>query len=131
MLSKQIAVTFATALALLFVAPVVAQEMSIPPVTTANAGGYAQPLKVDTDRYDFEQRQKARREGRRADTASPGARTGADAGSQPTQQEIDALMARLAPEYRDRVRRDGEQSALVWLRQAAFEAGQEAAARRR
>ncbi len=36
---------------LLFAAPALAQEVSVPAVTTASPGGYANPLQLDTDRY--------------------------------------------------------------------------------
>lgn len=99
-----------------------AQDVVVPQVTTASPGAYAQPLQLDTDRYNREQ---AKRQGRQRSTGRQGA------SAQPTQAEIDAVMARLAPEYRRRVQRDGERSALVWLRQAAFEAGRDAASQRR
>jgi|GEM_PF-2240676 len=36
---------------LFFAVPASAQEVSVPSVTTANPGGFANPLKLDTDRY--------------------------------------------------------------------------------
>lgn len=113
----------AVALSALFVIGAAsAQDVVVPQVTTGSAGGYAQPLQLDTDRY---RREQAGQRSQKRD------RVGATPGGQPSQAEIDAVMARLAPEYRRRVQRDGEQSALVWLRQAAFEAGQEAGSQRR
>lgn len=94
-----------------------AQDVVVPQVTTASPGGYAQPLQLDTDRYKREQAAQRRA---RAGTQQPATRA-----AQPTQAEINALMTRLAPEYHRRVQRDGEASALAWIRQAAFEAGQE------
>lgn len=35
-------------------APAWAQDITVPNVTTASPGGYANPLKLDTDRYDRE-----------------------------------------------------------------------------
>lgn len=40
----------AAAAPLLFATPVAAQDMSVPGVTTASPGGYANPLQLDTDR---------------------------------------------------------------------------------
>lgn len=98
-----------------------AQDVVVPQVTTASPGAYAQPLQLDTDRYNREQDKRQGRQG------SSGRQ---DTSTEPTQAEIDAAMERLAPEYRRRVQRDGKRSALVWLRQAAFEAGRNAASRR-
>lgn len=39
--------------------PALAQEVSVPSVTTASPSGYTNPLKLDTDRYDRERRAKS------------------------------------------------------------------------
>jgi|GEM_PF-1470337 len=99
-----------------------AQEISVTPVSTAPA--YAQPLKVDTDRYAAQQRARERRALRDSQSSPVGVR---DSARQPTQRELQAVMRQLTPEYNRRLKRDGEDAANVWIRQAAFEVGQQAA----
>lgn len=121
MLNRQVLAVASTGLLLMAAAGTAgAQEISVTPVYTAPA--YAQPLKVDTDRYAAQQRARER-EASRADRTS-------DHGNvrhEPSQQELQAVMRRLTPEYNRRLRRDGETSANAWIRQAAFEMGQQAA----
>lgn len=82
-----------------------AQEVSVPAVTVANPGGYANPLQLDTDRYNREQRTRAR-----------------DGQARPsTDCSADALPAadrrRMEIEYVRRVRSDGRASADAWVRE--------------
>lgn len=110
---------FATVFATLFAVPSLAQDIFIPPVTTANPG-YLFP----NDQYQ-------------RDRQSSGSSSG---GSQ--QQSVDVDIAvdveldaeaiarvqsgleALVPEYHQRFQQDGEASANDWLRQKAFELGQ-------
>lgn len=85
-----------------------AQEVSVPSVTVANPGGYANPLKLDTDRYDREQRAKSgNRDGRPSRTSAA--------------CSADALPAadrrRMEAEYIRRARADGKASADAWVRE--------------
>lgn len=93
--------------------PATAQEMSVPPVTTASPGGYANPLTLDTDRYDREQR--AQSEARaRARTSAPPRRAEQSCSA-------DSLSAaeqrRIADEYMRLAETKGEASADVWVRE--------------
>ncbi|MGE4323170.1 MAG: hypothetical protein AB7E60_09100 [Sphingobium sp.] len=85
-----------------------AQEVSVPSVTVANPGGYANPLKLDTDRYDREQRAKAK------DRKKTPTRTSATCSA-------DALPAadrrRMEAEYVQRTKTDGKASADAWVRE--------------
>lgn len=86
-----------------------AQEVFVPPVTTANPGGYANPLKLDTDRYDRERRakQKARN--------APRARPASEACSADAVPVADRR--RIESEYARRARVDGKASADIWVRE--------------
>ena len=124
MLNRQALIVAVSGVCLLSAGAIaLAQEISVTPVSTAPA--YAQPLKVDTDRYAAQQRARERRALRDSQSSSPvGVR---DAARQPTQRELQAVMRQLTPEYNRRLKRDGEDAANVWIRQAAFEMGQQAA----
>lgn len=93
--------------AALMIAPAVAQEISVPPVTTASPGGYANPLKLDTDRYERERRAKSKPP--RA-AASPAAGCSLDA--MPL-----ADRRTMAKEYARRDKADGRTSADNWIRE--------------
>ena len=86
--------------------PVQAQEVSVPSVTTASPGGYANPLKLDTDRYDREQRNK--RNKKRAQRPSPEC----SADSLPI-----AERRRLEDQYMRIARDEGRARADVWVRE--------------
>lgn len=101
----------------LFALPVagMAQEMFVPPVTTASPG-YLFP----NDQYQ-------------RDRQSGG--TSAPAQKAPVEIELDAAararvkaaIEALVPEYNRRLRRDGETRANDWIEQKAFELGQQEA----
>lgn len=80
-----------------------AQEVSVPSVTTASPGGYANPLKLDTDRY---KRQSNMRTSVR---------------NQPTRCSADAMPAsdkrRIQAEYNRITRTQGRPAAENWARQ--------------
>ncbi len=82
-----------------------AQEVSVPAVTTASPGGYANPLTLDTDRYQRDQRS--------GDRARPQA--------QSRECSADALPAadrrRMEAEYVRRAQSDGKASADAWVRE--------------
>ena len=88
---------------LLFAGSALAQEVSVPAVTTASPGGYANPLKLDTDRYD-----RQRRQARSARTTSSAC-------------SADALPAAerraMEREYLRRSKADGRASADEWVRE--------------
>lgn len=46
------------AITLLYAAPASSQEVSVPAVTTASPGGYANPLKLDTDKYRHDRKRQ-------------------------------------------------------------------------
>jgi len=79
-----------------------AQEVSVPSVTVANPGGYANPLKLDTDRY------------KRTQGKTPRTRTAASPGC-----SVNALPAAerrdLEREYGRRAKADGKASADRWV----------------
>lgn len=81
-----------------------AQEVSVPPVTVASPGGYANPLKLDTDRY----RQQKRKSG----TAAKPAATRCSAEALPAGER-----QQLEREYKRRLNADGKPSADRWVAQ--------------
>lgn len=81
-----------------------AQDMPVPPVTTASPGGYANPLKLDTDRY------KARHG--KAGTSSPPAPHGRCDGKPMTASQRASLEAG----YRARATNGRDQQGWRWLR---------------
>ena len=101
-------IIIATVSLLIGISPAAAQEVSVPSVTTASPGGYANPLKLDTDRYDREMRAKNKKRSSSANNAYP-------------QCSADALpaadRARMEAEYTRRARTDGKASADAWVRQ--------------
>ena len=78
-----------------------AQDIPVPPVTVASPGGYANPLKLDTDRY---------RQQKRKSVTSAATRCSADA--LPA-----AERRRLEQEYARRLKADGKPSADRWVAQ--------------
>ena len=94
-----------------------AQDIFVPPVTTANPG-YLFP----NDQYQ-------------RNPQAPAASTGRPNVSVKTDVELDAAaqariraaVEALAPEYNQRRQRDGETRANDWIRQKAFELGQQEA----
>lgn len=84
-----------------------AQEVSVPAVTTASPGGYANPLQLDTDRYQREQRE---REQRRPQPRAQAGECSADALPAADRRQMEA-------EYIRRVRADGKASADAWVRE--------------
>ena len=76
------------------------QDVSVPAVTTASPGGYANPLKLDTDRY--RQRQGARQPAQKQAAAG----CSADAMPAPEKRRIEAEYARIA-KSRGRVAANG------------------------
>ncbi|MFC4255030.1 hypothetical protein GRI97_06305 [Altererythrobacter xixiisoli] len=96
---------FGLALAMTAAGALQAQEVSVPSVTTASPGGYANPLQLDTDRYQREQRGNNRSE-RRAQTRE----CSADALPAADRQRMEA-------EYARRFRSDGKASADAWVRE--------------
>lgn len=97
-----------------------AQEVSVPPVTVANPGGYANPLKLDTDRYDREQR--AKQKSRNGEPTRASAACSADA--LPA-----ADRRRMESEYVQRARADGKASADAWVRDQGMRFRQQLVAR--
>lgn len=97
-----------------------AQEVSVPPVTVANPGGYANPLKLDTDRYDREQRAKPRR----PDPAPTRTSAGCSADALPAAQR-----RRLETEYVQRAKASGRASADAWIREQGMRFRQQLIAR--
>lgn len=81
-----------------------AQDISVPAVTTASPGAYANPLKLDTDRYDGEQRNRMRERGGTNSECSAEALPAAD-------------QRRMETEYVRRVGADGKASADAWVRE--------------
>lgn len=88
--------------ALLLADGATAQEVSVPSVTVANPGGYANPLKLDTDRYQREQR-----------------KAGANARTVATPCSLDAMPAaerrQMERDYHARRKAEGEASANRWI----------------
>ena len=76
-----------------------AQDVSVPAVTVANPGGYANPLKLDTDRYDRNRKARA--------VAPSSTRCSADALPAAERRVMEA-------EYARRFRREGKASADRW-----------------
>lgn len=91
--------------------PAIAQEVSVPSVTTANPGGYANPLKLDTDRYDRQQREK-----RRSTAAPRSAPAGCSLDAMPV-----AERRQMERDYAARRKADGEASANQWINQKGRE----------
>ncbi|MFV0625432.1 hypothetical protein ACBY01_15665 [Sphingomonas sp. ac-8] len=85
-----------------------AQEVSVPSVTVANPGGYANPLKLDTDRYDREQR--AKQNSRNGVPTRTSAACSADALPAAERRHLEI-------EYVQRARADGKASADAWVRE--------------
>ena len=87
---------------LLLIEGAAAQEVSVPSVTVANPGGYANPLKLDTDRYKREQR-----------------KAGATTRANPKACSLDAMPAaerrQMERDYHARRKADGEASANRWI----------------
>ena len=90
--------------ALLLADGATAQDMSVPSVTVANPGGYANPLQLDTDRYKREQR-----------------KAGARARPSAARCSLDSMPAaerrQMESEYHARRKADGEASANLWIKQ--------------
>lgn len=99
--------------------PSFAQDIFVPPVTTASPG-YLFP----NDQYQ--------RDRQNTGTSSAGGQQQSAAADETAEIELDAAavarieaaLAALVPEYHERFRRDGEVSANDWIRQNAFELGQ-------
>lgn len=89
------------AIGMLFTEAAIAQEASVPSVTTASPGGYANPLQLDTDRYRRNQRRTTR-----APAATP-QRCSADAMPAAQRRQIER-------EYARRVKANGRASAHRW-----------------
>ncbi len=85
--------------------PASAFEVSVPSVTTANPGGYANPLTLDTNRYRYEQ-------GRKRNRSSNGKRVACSADSMPS-GERRRMEARAAQIYRTK----GKAAAVAYARQ--------------
>jgi len=89
-----------------------AQDIFVPPVTTANPG-YLFP----NDQYQRERES----DGSSAPTQSAPVEIELDAAAQ---ARVKAAIEALVPEYNRRLQRDGETQANDWIRQQAFELGQ-------
>lgn len=92
---------------LLFLAsipPAMAQDVSVPAVTTASPGGYANPLKLDTDRYNQQKGKSAR-----PSTPTPSGRCN---GKPMTASQRASLEAG----YRTRATNGRDQQGWRWLR---------------
>lgn len=100
-------------------ASVVAQDIFVPPVTTANPGYLFPNDQYQRDRQDA------------GSSADESQQQSVDA-DVPVEVELDAAararvqsaLEALVPEYHERFQRDGEVSANDWIRQKAFELGQ-------
>lgn len=90
-----------------------AQEISVPSVTTASPG-YLFP----NDKYQRERQEKQRRK-RKTDV--PASQLKLDKAAH---RRIQASIKALVPEYQLRAKRDGEVKANAWIRQQAFLLGQ-------
>lgn len=88
-------------------------EVPLPPVTVANPGGYAQPLKLDTDRYRQEQADKRKQGAARSSSSHPSASSSRQTCS------ADALPAadrkRMETEYARRMKTSGKASADAYV----------------
>lgn len=93
---------FAAGLIVLCAGGAGAQDVSLPSVTVANPGGYANPLKLDTDRY-----RRAQRANRVPPANARASRCSADALPQ-------AERRRMELEYARRFRASGKASADRW-----------------
>ncbi|MCJ8151756.1 hypothetical protein [Shinella sedimenti] len=91
----------------------VAQEISVPSVTTASPG-YLFP----NDQYQRKRQQQVRK-ARKADV--PASQLKLDKAAH---RRIQASIKALVPEYQRRAKRDGEVKANAWIRQQAFLLGQ-------
>ena len=96
---------------------VAAFEVSVPPVTVANPGGYAQPLQLDADRYRQQQQQKQQQRAENTRRTSAQSTSLHLASSSPTSKacSADALPAadrkRMEAEYMRRLKSSGKASA--------------------
>ena|GEM_PF-3087779 len=89
--------------------PAIAQDVSVPSVTVANPGGYANPLKLDTDRYDREQRAKA---GARSSSPKRKVAQSCSAETMPAAEQ-----RRIAAGYMKRAKTKGKAHADIWVRE--------------
>lgn len=93
--------------------PAMAQEISVPSVTTASPGGYANPLKLDTDRYNREQRAKARpRANARTPTSPHRVAEACSSDNVPASEQ-----RRIANGYMQRAETEGKRRADIWVRE--------------
>lgn len=98
-----------------------AQDIFVPPVTTADPG-YLFP----NDQYQREGDSQTEPRAPRAPTQPAEAQIELDAAAQ---RRVRAAVQALVPEYNIRAARDGEASANEWIRQQAFQLGQQEAER--
>ncbi|KAA0971835.1 hypothetical protein FPY71_01510 [Aureimonas fodinaquatilis] len=94
----------------------VAQDVFVPSVTTASPG-YLFP----NDQY---QRNRQGSGSAKSRKSAPAAQVQLDAAAQ---ARVRAAVQALVPEYNARAKRNGENSANQWIRQKAFELGQQEA----
>ncbi|MBP2302076.1 hypothetical protein [Azospirillum picis] len=95
----------------------VAQEVSVPPVTTADPG-YLFP----NDQYQRGRQEKDRDRSRSGRSQS--GQTGMIELDAAARARVEASIKALVPEYNRRAKRDGEVKANAWIRQKAFVLGQ-------
>lgn len=101
----------------LIAVPSFAQDIFVPPVTTASPG-YLFP----NDRYQRD-RQEAGNSGSVPQHQSVDMRVDVELDAT-ARARVQAGLEPLVPEYHERFQRDGEVSANDWIRQKAFELGQ-------
>lgn len=95
-------------------APVQAQEVSVPSVTTASPG------------YLFPNDQYQRGSEQQSSQANAASQTPIEFDAE-ARRRIEAAIKALVPEYQRRFERDGEQAANDWIRIKSFELGQQEA----
>ncbi len=106
---------------------VAAFEVSVPAVTVANPGGYAQPLQLDTDRYRQQQKPKQQHLQQAENTRRTSAQSTSlrSSSSSPSSQacSADALPAadrkRMEAEYMRRLKTSGKASADAYVQRQA------------